>query len=211
MKKITCIILIFVMVFLLFACGKADVTEESTTTSEQLEKNIYPTAAVLAIQEVCSVPLAPTGVDNLMLQAAYREMSKGFEGAIVKNHEELQLGEIGGQLCMRFLIKTDKGDFVAVVNEDCEVIDTWSDGEKKTVEYWFPQMWDVTVASDENLSIAYHNFKSGGYHDEAVIYDYRQTYESRDGKFLSKVELFSTCCVSTFWIDEAGRIIDRTK
>ena len=75
-----------------------------------------------------------------------------------------------------------------------------SDGEKKTVEYWFPQMWDVTVASDENLSIAYHNFKSGGYHDEAVIYDYRQTYESRDGKFLSKVELFSTCCVSTFWL-----------
>lgn len=210
MKKLISIILIFSMAFLLFACVK-DGVADTPTAAERMSESCLTANALPTAQELCSVPLAPTDTDDLMLQAAYREMSKAFEGAIVKNHEVLQLGEIGGEPCVRVRFETDKGEFVAIVNENYDVLDTWSEGEEKTMQYWFPQMWDVSVASDENLCIAYHSFKSGGYHDEAIIYNYRQTYESRDGKFLSKVEFFSTCCASTFWIDEAGRVVDRTK
>ncbi len=160
--------------------------------------------------------VADAGTEQF-LAAALEAISKNpkFDEAKIINNkykdQYLQLGEIGGEPCVRVHLDTSEGDFVAVMTEDCEILFAWEEGDEKTIEYYFPQAWDVTVASDENLNIAYHNFKSGGYHDEAVIYDYRQTYESRDGKFLSKVELFSTCCVSTFWIDEAGRVVDRTK
>lgn len=210
MKKFISVILAFSMIFLLFACTKSDLPDTPPVTDSPSQTD-SPATDLPTVQELCSVPLAPTGLDNLMLQAAYREMSKKFEGAIVKNHEVLQLGEIDGQPCKRFLFKTDKGEFVAIVNENCDVLDTWSEGEEKTMQYWFPQLWDLSIASDMSLSIAFHAFHGGGYHDDAIIYDYRQTQENRDGKWVSKVIFYTTHCTSTFRIDEAGRVIDRTK
>lgn len=209
-KKIIGIITAFLMTFLLFACAKPNLPDTPPVTDAPSET--YSSATDLPTeQEICSVPLAPTEQNSLMLQAAYRAMSKEFEGAIVKNHEVLQLGEIAGQPCKRFLFETDKGEFVAIVNEDCDVLNTWSEGETKTVEYWFPQTWELSVASDENLNIAFHAFHGSEGHADVIIGDYRQTYEIRDGKTVSKVVFYSTHCTSTFWIDEAGRVIDRTK
>lgn len=209
-KKFISVILAFLMIFLLFACTKSNLPDTPSVT-ELLSQTDSLTTDLPTVQELCSVPLAPTELDALMLQAAYREMSRKFEGAIVKNHEVLRLGEIGGEPCVRVCFETDKGEFVAIVNEDCDVLNTWSEGEEKTVQYWFPQMLDLSNASDESLSIAFHAFHGGRYHDDAIIYDYRQTQEIRDGKWVSKVVFYTTHCTSTFWIDEAGRIIDRTK
>lgn len=214
MKKFISIVLAFSTVFLLSGCVKDDVTDNQPSAENNSEKQTVISCVgnnPEADNQLCSVPLAPTGTDDLMLQAAYREMSKKFEGATVKNHEALRLGKIGDKPCVRVRFETDKGEFIAVVNEDCDVIDTWLEGEEKTMQYWFPQMRDINVASDENLCIAFHAFHSGGYHDDAIIYDYRQTQEIRDSKWVSKVVFYTTHCTSTFWIDEAGRVIDRTK
>ncbi len=211
MKKFISIVLAFSTVFLLSGCVKDDVADNHPSAENNSEKQTVISCDgnnPEADNQLCSVPLAPTDTDDLMLQAAYRAMSKEFEGATVKNHEVLRLGEIGDKPCVRVRFETDKGEFIAIVNDDCDVIDTWSEGEEKTMQYWFPQMRDINVASDENLCIAFHAFHG---HDDAIIYDYRQTQEIRDGKWVSKVVFYTTHCTSTFWIDEAGRVIDRTK
>lgn len=224
MKKITCILLAFAMATAFFGCSKDDVTETETTTSaadiQHLVKNDPETQTVISgididtetDQYLCSVPLMPTDAESVMLRSAYRAMNERFGGATVENKEVLELGEIYGEPCRRFHIETSKGDFVAVVNESGEVLSTWSEGEKKTTEFRFPQLCDINIASDENLTVAYYSFYEGGYHDEDIIYDFEEEIvKDENGKPLWKVVLYTTHCTSTFWIDEFGRVIDRTK
>ena len=159
-----------------------------------------------------SAPLMPTDAESVMLRSAYRAMNEKFGGATVENKEVLELGEIYGEPCRRFHTETSKGDFVAVVNESGEVLSTWSEVEKKSTEFWFPQLCDINVASDEKLMVAYYSFYEGGYHDEDIIYDFEEEIvKDENGKPLWKVVLYTTHCTSTFWIDEFGRVIDRTK
>ncbi len=223
MKKFICILLAFAMAAF-FGCSKDDVTETETTTSVAdvqypVDNNSETQTVISGIdidpetdQHLCSVPLMPTDSESIMLRSAYRAMNEKFGGATVENQEVLELGGIYGEPCRRFHIETSKGDFVAVVNESGEVLSTWSEGEEKTTDFRFPQLCDINIASDENLMVAYYNFYGGGYHDEAVIYDFEQeVITGADGKPLWKVVLYTTHCTSTFWIDVFGTVVDRTK
>ncbi len=213
MNKVICIILSFVMFFILVSCENKNVlsvTDESgkpTESSSFLQINPLPTD-----REICSVPLMPTDVESVMLRSAYRAMNDKFGGATVEKQEVLEIGKIYGEPCRRYYIETSKGDFVAVVDETGKVLNTWSEGEEKTTEFWFPQLCDIDIASDENLMIAFYNFYGGEYHDEDIIYDFKEeVVKDDDGKSLWKVVLYTTHCTSTFWIDVFGTVIDRTK
>ena len=139
-------------------------------------------------------------------------MSKEFEGATVKNHEVLRLGKIGDKPCVRVRFETDKGEFVAIGNEDGDVIDTWSEGEEKTMQYWFPQMRDINVASDENLCIAFHAFHGDEHYKNGIILDYRQMMaDFTDGSTTSKVTFITASGDFTVLIDQYGGIVSRTK
>ena len=224
MKNFICIMLTFVMAAALFACTKeAEKPDETSTRVADIQtsaENNSGAQTVISgididtetVSQLCSVPLAPTDTGDLMLQSAYREMCKEFEGAIVKKHEMLQLGEIGGEPCVRVRFETDKGEFIATVNDDCDVIDTWSEGEEKTMQYWFPQMWDINIASDENLCIAFHAFHGDEHYKNGIILDYRQVMaDFTDGSTTCKVTFITTSGDFTVLIDQYGRIVSRTK
>ena len=68
--------------------------------------------------------------------AACAEMGKNpkFNGAKIIKDQYLQLGEINGEPCVRVHFDTDKGDFVAVMNEACEIIWVWTEGEEYTYD-----------------------------------------------------------------------------
>lgn len=146
------------------------------------------------------------------LYTAYTAMKENekFKGATVKNYQRLTLGEIGDEPCVRILLETDKGDFVAVMTDSCEVISTWSEGETKTVEFWFPQLWDATNASDENLSIAYHTFRGDEHYKDAIICDFEQKIID-NGSCLYEVTLKTTKGDFKVLMTEYGEVVDRTK
>ena len=158
-----------------------------------------------------NVPVS--GIDKFQA-AAFEEMGKNpkFSGAKVKKDQYLQLGEIGGEPCVRVHFDTDKGEFIAIINEDCDVLDTWSDSEEKTMQYWFPQMWDINIASDENLCIAFHAFHGDEHYKNGIILDYRQVMaDFTDGSTTCKVTFITTSGDFTVLIDQYGRIVSRTK
>ena len=209
MKKIICIIIVIFAALLLYGCEKANITESPSSTESPSQTK--PSASDSAT-ELCSVPLMPTDNESAMLRTAYRKMSKSFEGAIVKNHKVLQLGEVGGKHCKRFLFETDKGEFVAVMTEQCEILFEWKEGDEKTAEYYFPQAWDTTVASDENLMIAFNSFHEDEHYANEIILDYRQEMaDFTDGSTAQKVLFVTESGDYAVLISEDGRIVSKTK
>lgn len=209
MKKIICIIIVIFATLLLYGCEKANITESPSSTESPSQTK--PSASDSAT-ELCSVPLMPTDNESAMLRTAYREMSKSFEGAIVRNHKVLQLGDIGGKSCKRYFFETDKGDFVAVVTVQCEILSVWKEGEEKTAEYYFPQSWDAAVASDENLMIAFDSFHGDEHYANEIILDFRQEMSDfTDGRTVQKVWFITESGDYAVLVSEDGRIVGRTK
>lgn len=159
-------------------------------------------------------PIIPVAGTELFQAAACAEMNKNpkFNGAKIMKDQYLQLGKIGEDTCVRVHLDTDKGDFIAVMTEDCEILFVWEEGDEKTIEYYFPQAWDATVASDEDLMIAYNVFHGDEHYKHGIICDYRQLMaDFTDGSTTHKVTFIATSGDFTVLIDEFGRIVDRTK
>lgn len=159
-------------------------------------------------------PMIPIVGTEPFQVAACAEMSKNpkFDGAKIIKDQYLQLGEINGEPCVRVHLDTDKGDFVAVMNEACEIIWVWTEGEEKTVEYWFPQSIDINVATDENLMQAFHIYHADEHYKNGVICEYRQEMaDFTDGSASHKITFIATTGDFTVMIDEFGRVIERTK
>lgn len=219
--------------------GTTDVSADNSTTAQTASESIsaLPESEALQITEqlLCSVPTKP--VDNSEfpftvpedikwdsqihlpavtadLCAAYEAMNKNekFRNAALKNYQRLNLGEIGGENCVRILLETENGDFVAVVNESCEILSTWAEGETKTTEFWFPHLWDASNAMDENLSIAFHTMHADEHYKDAVICDFEQNHKTADnGKHLYEVKLRTTHGDFAVLITEFGEVVSVTK
>lgn len=254
MKKFVCIILVFTLSAVLFACSPkeaSDTTAESTTEPSALINDaLSETVTVISgididpetEQYLCSVPtvnrgeaqtkpvyVVPEGLSgsqqihwpiipvkgvDIFQAAACAEMSKNpkFNGAQIIKDQYLQLGEINGEPCVRVHLDTDKGDFVAVMTEDCEILSVWVEGDEKTVEYYFPQAIDVNVATDEALMQAFNVFHEDEHYAKEIICGYRQEMaDFTDGSTAHKIVLIATGGDFTVLIDEFGRVISRTK
>lgn len=146
--------------------------------------------------------------------AACAEMSKNpkYDGAKIIKDQYLQLGEIGGEPCVRVHLDTDKGDFVAVMTEQCEILFTWTEGEEKTVEYYFPQSIDINVATDEALMQAFHIYHADEHYKNGIICNAIMAMgDCTDGSTLYKVTFVATTGDFSVLIDGFGRVIERTK
>lgn len=145
--------------------------------------------------------------------AACAEMGKNpkFDGAKIIKDEYLQLGEINGEKSVRVFLDTDKGDFVAVMTEGCEIIDVWTEGEEKTVEDYFPQMRDMHNAPDGHLSHAFHVFHGDEYYKNDIILDFKDGFvDNPDGREIYEVVFYTTKGVFKV-LFENGVVISRTK
>lgn len=195
-----------------------NLTEQYICSVPTVNRNEGQTKPVLpeGATESTNIPwpnVPVSGIDKFQA-AAFEEMSKNpkFSGAKIKKDQYLQLGEIGGEPCVRVHFDTDKGDFIAVMTEQCEILFVWEEGEEKTMQYWFPQMWDINIASDENLCIAFHAFHGDEHYKNGIILDYRQAMaDFTDGSTTSKVTFISTSGDFTVLIDQYGRIVSRIK
>lgn len=146
--------------------------------------------------------------------AACAEMSKNpkFDGAKIIKDQYLQLGEINGEPCVRVHLDTDKGDFVAVMNEACEIIWVWTDDEEKTGEYYFPQSIDINVATNEALMQAFHIYRADEHYKNGIICNASMAMgDCADGSTLYKVTFVATTGDFSVMLDEFGRVIERTK
>ncbi len=158
-------------------------------------------------------PNIPVIGTELFLVAACAEMSKNpkFDGAKIIKDEYLQLGEINGEKSVRVFLDTDKGDFVAVMTESCEIIDVWTEGEEKTVEDYFPQMRDMHNAPDGHLSHAFHVFHGDEYYKNDIILDFKDGFvDNADGREIYEVVFYTTKGVFKV-LFENGVVISRTK
>lgn len=159
-------------------------------------------------------PMIPVIGTEPFQVAACAEMSKNpkFDGAKIIKDQYLQLGEINGEPCVRVHLDTDKGDFVTVMNEACEIIWVWTDDEEKTGEYYFPQSIDINVATDEALMQAFHIYHADEHYKNGIICEYRQEMpRSTDGNTLYKVTFIATTGDFSVTLDVFGRVIERTK
>lgn len=159
-------------------------------------------------------PMIPVIGTEPFQVAACAEMSKNpkFDGAKIIKDQYLQLGEINGEPCVRVHLDTDKGDFVAVMNEACEIIWVWTEGEEKTVQYYFPQEIDINVATNEALMQAYHIYHADEHYKNGIICNAIMAMgDCTDGSTLYKVTFIATTGDFSVWIDEFGRVIERTK
>lgn len=262
MKKLTCILLTFAMVAVLFACTKkaekpaeSETAETTAATDEILNYSVdyedynHLTQTMFEADPevsqylyICSVPtvnrneqptkpvyVVPDGVTGSQLipwpnipvigtepfqVAACAEMSKNpkFDGAKIIKDQYLQLGEINGEPCVRVHLDTDKGDFVAVMTEQCEILFVWEDGDEKTVEYFFPQAIDINVATDEALMQAFHIYHADEHYKNGIICNAIMAMgDCTDGSALYKVTFVATTGDFSVLIDEFGRVVERTK
>lgn len=159
-------------------------------------------------------PMIPYTGTGHFKAAACAEMGKKpkFDGAKIIKDQYLQLGEINGEPCVRVQLDTDKGDFVAVMNEACEVIWVWTEGEEKTSEYYFPQSIDINVATDEALMQAFHIYHADEHYKDGIICNAAMALGDRaDGSALYNVTFVTTTGDFSVTFDELGRVIDRTK
>ncbi len=159
-------------------------------------------------------PMIPVIGTEPFQVAACAEMSKNpkFDGAKIIKDQYLQLGEINGEPCVRVHLDTDKGDFVAVMNEACEIIWVWTDDEEKTGEYYFPQSIDINVATDEALMQAFHIYRADEHYKNGIICEYIQEMaDLSDGTPIWKVTFIATTGDFSVTLDVFGRVIERTK
>ena len=146
--------------------------------------------------------------------AACAEMSKNpkFNGAKIIKDQYLQLGEINGETCVRVHLDTDKGNFVAVMNEACEILWVWTEGEEKTVEYYFPQSINVNVATDEALMQAFHVYHADEHYKNGIICNASMAVgDCADGSAIYKVTFVATTGDFSVVLAEDGTVISRTK
>lgn len=185
-----------------------------------INRNEPPTKPVFVVPEgvtgsqLIHWPNVPVIGTEPFQVAACAEMSKNskYDGAKIIKDQYLQLGEINGEPCVRVHLDTDKGDFVAVMNEACEIIWVWTEGEEKTAQYYFPQEIDINVATDEALMQAFHVYHEDEHYKNGIICDYIQEMTAlTDGTPIWKVTFIATTGDFTVLIDEFGRVIERTK
>ncbi len=185
-----------------------------------INRNEKPTKPVYVVPEGVTGsqqihwPIIPVAGVEQFETAAHSEMHKNpkFDGAKIIKDQYLQLGEINGEPCVRVHLDTDKGDFVAVMTEQCEIIWVWTEGEEKTVEYYFPQSIDINVATDEALMQAYHIYHADEHYKNGIICNAIMAMgDCTDGSTLYKVTFVATTGDFSVLIDGFGRVIERTK
>ena len=182
--------------------------------NEQPTKPVYVVPEGVTGSQLIHWPNVPVIGTEPFQVAACAEMSKNpkFDGAKIIKDQYLQLGEINGEPCVRVHLDTDKGDFVAVMNEACEIIWVWTEGDEKTVEYYFPQAIDINVATDENLMQAFHIYHADEHYKNGVICEYRQEMaDFTDGSASHKITFIATTGDFSVMIAEDGNVIERTK
>ncbi len=182
--------------------------------NEQPTKPVYVVPEGVTGSQLIHWPNVPVIGTEPFQVAACAEMSKNpkFDGAKIIKDQYLQLGEINGEPCVRVHLDTDKGDFVAVMNEACEIIWIWTDDEEKTGQYYFPQSIDINVATDEALMQAYHIYHADEHYKNGIICNAIMAMgDCTDGSTLYKVTFVATTGDFSVLIDEFGRVIERTK
>lgn len=182
--------------------------------NEPPTKPVYVVPEGVTGSELIHWPNVPVIGTEPFQVAACAEMSKNpkFDGAKIIKDQYLQLGEINGEPCVRVHLDTDKGDFVAVMNEACEIIWVWTEGEEKTVAYYFPQEIDINVATDEALMQAFHIYHADEHYKNGIICNAIMAMgDCTDGSALYKVTFVATTGDFSVLLDEFGRVIERTK
>ena len=184
------------------------------TGQEEKTKPVFVVPEGVTGSEQIHWPMIPViGTEPFQI-AACVEMSKypRFDGAKIIKDQYLQLGEINGEPCVRVHLDTDKGDFVAVMNEACEIIWVWTEGEEKTVQYYFPQSIEINVATDEALMQAFHIYHADEHYKNGIICNASMAVgDCADGSSLYKVTFVATTGDFSVMFDEFGRVIERTK
>ena len=181
---------------------------------EEKTKPVYVIPEGVTGSEQIHWPMIPVIGTEPFQVAACAEMSKNpkFDGAKIINDQYLQLGEIWDEPCVRVHLDTDKGDFVAVMNEACEIIWVWAEGEEKTVEYYFPQAIDINVATDEALMQAFHIYHADEHYKDGIICNAAMALgDCADGSALYNVTFITTTGDFSVMLDVFGRVISRTK
>lgn len=196
-------------------CSVPTVNRNENPTANRNEGHTKPVLPEGATgSQMVEWPIVPVAGTETFRAATCAEMSKNpkFDGARVIKEQYLQLGKIGEDTCVRVHFDTDKGDFIAVMTEDCEILFIQEDDDKNTVDYYFPQAWDINVATDEDLMIAFHAFHGDEHYKNGIILDYRQLMaDFTDGSTTCKVTFITTSGDFTVLIDEFGTVVDRTK
>jgi hypothetical protein len=193
----------------LYVCSYPTVNRQ-----EEKTKPVYVVPEGITGSQQIHWPIIPVLGTEPFQVAACAEMGKNpkFDGAKIIKDQYLQLGEINGEPCVRVHLDTDKGDFITVMNEACEIIWVWTEGEEKTVQYYFPQSIDINVADNEALMQAFHIYHADEHYKNGIICNAAMAVgDCTDGSALYKVTFVATTGDFSVLLDEFGRVIERTK